>query len=64
MTHQPPIRRDLIDRRRPRSGLAALEVVMTTAAMIPALMFAAYLGFRMCRIFFAVVGSMVGSPLL
>ena len=58
------MRRSKKARRQNRRGLAALEVVMTTAAMVPALMFAAYLGFRMCRIFYAVVGSMVGSPLL
>jgi hypothetical protein len=53
-----------IRRRRSRCGLAALEVVMTTAAVIPALLVVVYVGFRVCRIFFAVVGSMIGSPLM
>ncbi len=50
--------------RRFRSGMSSLEVVMTTAIMLPAFAYLAYSAIRVFRVIFTVVGSMVGSPLL
>jgi hypothetical protein len=49
-------------RRCLRGGLAALEVVMAAGITLPILAFAAYVGFRVCRFFFSVLGTMIGSP--
>jgi len=49
-------------RARQRRGVAPLEVIIATGIMIPALCFAAYLGFQACRLLFCLVSSMVGSP--
>ena len=59
--------RALQRRRLPQStrrGMATLEVVMTTAVMFPAVAGLVFAGFRVCKIFFSVVGAMVGSPYL
>ncbi len=45
-----------------RRGLAALEVVMTTGLIFPSLALLLYLGFQVCRNYFSVAGSMMGSP--
>jgi hypothetical protein len=42
--------------------MAALEVVLTTALVLPSLFYLLYLGFQVCRNFFSVVGVMTGSP--
>ncbi len=51
-------------RRKSRSGLAALEVVMTTAITMLILGFSAYWIIRLCRYLYSVIGEMVGSPLI
>jgi hypothetical protein len=48
--------------RRACGGLAALEVVIATAITLPALVVVMYIGIRICRLYFSVLGSMVGSP--
>ncbi|HMP06289.1 MAG TPA: hypothetical protein PJ982_08075 [Lacipirellulaceae bacterium] len=48
--------------RRVRRGLAAIEVVLTTALVLPSLAFLLFLGFQVCRNYFSVVGAMTGSP--
>ncbi len=47
-----------------RSGLAALEFVMTTAVAGVVLAFSGYTIIRLCRFVFSLVGSMVGSPFI
>lgn len=51
-------------RRRLRRGMSALEVVMVTALMLPTVVGLTFIGIRVLRTLFTVVGSMVGSPLL
>ncbi len=51
-------------RGKSRSAIATIEVVMTTAIMLPMLAMLAWSGMRAFRVLFTVVGSMVGSPLL
>lgn len=53
-------------RRRParRRGLSALEVVLTTALIIPSLILFTYFGMQVLRVLFTLIGTMVGSPLL
>ncbi len=50
--------------RSRRSGMAALEVVMTTAITMLIFSFATYWTMRLSRIVFSVIGEMVGSPLM
>jgi hypothetical protein len=45
-----------------RRGLAPIEVVMVTGVMFPSLAFLLYLGLQVCRNYFSVAGSMMGSP--
>ncbi len=45
-----------------RVGMAALEVVLATGLMFPAVVFLAYFGIRSCRQLFGLIGSMIGSP--
>jgi hypothetical protein len=47
-----------------RSGLAALEFVMTTAVACVVLGFSGYTIIRLCRYVFSLIGSMVGSPFI
>lgn len=60
----PKLRRKRLQSRVRRSGLAALEVVMTTAMTFIIFSFAAYWTMRLSRVVFSVIGEMVGSPLL
>ncbi|MGE0755653.1 MAG: hypothetical protein AB7F89_00045 [Pirellulaceae bacterium] len=50
-------------RRANRRGLAALEVVCTTALVVPTLFALLWLGFRAMAAFLSVLGTMIGSPL-
>ncbi len=50
--------------RSRRSGMAALEVVMTTVITMLIFSFATYWTMRLSRIVFSVIGEMVGSPLM
>ncbi len=47
---------------RLRRGLAALEVVLAAGITIPILAFLLYAGIRVCRFFFSLAGTMIGSP--
>jgi Flp pilus assembly protein TadB len=47
-----------------RSGLAALEVVMTTVISMVIFSFATFWIIRLCRYLFSLIGEMTGSPLL
>ena len=51
-------------RGRPRSGLAALEAVMTTVITFVIFSFITYWTMRLSRVVFSVIGEMVGSPLV
>ena len=51
-------------RRQRRLGMTALEVLMTTAIVIPPLAVMCYQGIRALRVLFTLIGSMTGSPLL
>lgn len=51
-------------RRQSRCGMSALELVIVTALMFPAIVALTFLGIRTLRVLFTVIGSMVGSPLL
>ncbi|MDC0936657.1 hypothetical protein OAS39_10250 [Pirellulales bacterium] len=55
-------RRKVRGRRRAQRGLAAIEVVVTTGIVFPALAFFLYYGIQVCRNYFSVAGSMIGSP--
>ena len=48
--------------RDSRRGIAALELVITTGLMFPAVAFMLFLGFQVCRNYFSVAGCMMGSP--
>ncbi|TWU03695.1 hypothetical protein [Neorhodopirellula pilleata] len=50
--------------RKPRGGMSAIELVMTTALMFPSIVFFAFLGVRALRVLFTLIGTMIGSPLL
>ncbi len=50
--------------RHCRTGMAALEVVMTTVITMLIFSFATYWTMRLSRIVFSVIGEMVGSPLM
>jgi hypothetical protein len=47
-----------------RSGMAALEVVLTSGITMLMFSFVVYWGIRLSRIVFSVIGEMVGSPLM
>lgn len=51
-------------RQRHRRGSAHLEVVMTTAVMLPVAGLLFFLGIRMCRYAFEIISGLVGWPLL
>ena len=58
-----------IRRRRPgrgitRRGLASLEVVMTTAVMLPIAAAILFLGIKMAAIAYQVLGALVAWPFL
>jgi len=44
--------------------MAALEVVLSAALMLPLIAALAYAGLQACKVFFSVVGAMLGSPYL
>ena len=46
-----------------RQGMAALEVVIVTAAIIPSLFALLWLGMHVMAAFLSVLGTMIGSPL-
>jgi hypothetical protein len=51
--------------RRPgRRGLASLEVVMTTAVMLPIAAAILWLGIKMAAIVYQVIGPLVAWPFL
>lgn len=53
-------------RRHPvtaRTGMAALEVVIVTAAIIPSLFALLWFGMHVMAAFLSVLGTMIGSPL-
>jgi hypothetical protein len=53
--------------RRPsvcRRGLASLEVVMTTAVMLPIAAAILWLGIKMASIVYQVIGALVAWPFL
>ena len=50
--------------RQGYSGVAALEVVMTTALTFFIFGFATFWMIRISRVLFSLIGEMVGSPLL
>lgn len=47
-----------------RRGLASLEVVMTTAVMLPIAAAILWLGFKMAAIVYQVIGALVAWPFL
>lgn len=46
-----------------REGMAALEVVIVTAAIIPSLFALLWFGMHVMAAFLSVLGTMIGSPL-
>lgn len=61
-THQSGSRRKR--RGKIRSGMAALEAVMTTAVTFTVLGFSSFWLIRFSRVLFSVVGQLVGCPLM
>lgn len=57
-----PSRRPRRRRLSLRRGMSTLEVVLVTGLMFPAIALITFLGIRVCRVFFSVVGVMTGSP--
>ena len=51
-------------RGRRRGGLASLEVVMTTAVMLPIAAAILFLGIKMAAIVYQVIGALVAWPFL
>ena len=51
-------------RARRRGGLASLEVVMTTAVMLPIAAAILFLGIKMAAIVYQVIGGLVAWPFL
>jgi hypothetical protein len=51
-------------RGRRRRGLASLEVVMTTAVMLPIAAAILFLGIKMAAIVYQVIGALVAWPFL
>ena len=51
-------------RGRARRGLASLEVVMTTAVMLPIAAAILFLGFKLAAIAYQVLGGLVAWPFL
>jgi hypothetical protein len=51
-------------RARRRRGLASLEVVMTTAVMLPIAAAILFLGIKMAAIVYQVIGGLVAWPFL
>ena len=49
---------------RPRKALATLEVVIASAITLAITGLSFYFGVRICRLFFSLWGTMVGSPYL
>ena len=62
MKHSSRARR--ASRRRTRHGLASLEVVMTTAVMLPIAAAILFLGIKMAAIAYQVLGGLVAWPFL
>ncbi len=63
---RPEILRNVkLDRARykQRRGIAALEVVIVTAAIIPSLFALLWLGMHTMAAFLSVLGTMLGSPI-
>ncbi len=56
------IRRSRVRRRR--RGLASLEVIMTTAVMLPIAAAILWLGIKMASIVYQVIGALVAWPFL
>jgi hypothetical protein len=56
--------RDHGRRGRRRRGLASLEVVMTTAVMLPIAAAILFLGIKMAAIVYQVIGALVAWPFL
>jgi hypothetical protein len=54
----------LVGAGRRRKALAALEFVMASAVTLLIVVTSTYLGIRICRLFFSLWGTMVGSPYL
>ncbi len=50
--------------RAGRRGLASLEVVMTTAVMLPIAAAILWLGFKMAAVVYQVIGALVAWPFL
>jgi hypothetical protein len=50
--------------QRKRLGTASLEVVMTTAVMLPIAAAILWLGFKMASIVYQVIGGLVAWPFL
>lgn len=51
-------------KRRQRNGLAALEVVILTGGIFPALLGLLWLGFKAMAAFVSLVGTMIGSSFM
>ena len=51
-------------RARRRRGLASLEVIMTTAVMLPIAAAILFLGIKMAAIVYQVIGALVAWPFL
>ena len=47
-----------------RSGMAAIEVVLTTALTFVIFSFLMYFVIQMTRVIFSLIGGMTGSPLM
>ena len=57
------LRANVMRRAKNRGGIAALEVVMVTATIIPSLLFLLWLGLHAMAAFLSHLGTMIGSPL-
>ena len=57
-------RLSLCRRSKLRQGMSALEVVMTTAVMLPLAGFIFFLGAKMCSYMYGIISALVGWPYL
>ena len=64
VNHSPRRRKRRSCRRIVHRGLASLEVVMTTAVMLPVAGALFFLGIKMCATLYQAIGALVAWPFL
>lgn len=63
MKSMRPQRRRNLPTQRARSGMAAIEVVIVTGMIVPALITMLYFGMKLMAAFFSLAGTMMGSAI-